>query len=320
MSRRRSQSATIAVAISFVFPLAVLGQSESLLSRISAHLAEREADLIAVRRDLHRHPELSGEEQRTAGIVADRLRALGLDVETGVGGHGVVGILKGGRPGPLVAYRADMDAVPSAAPDPVPFASEVPGVRHICGHDIHVTVGLALASALSHVRAELPGSVMFIFQPAEERVAGARAMLDAGLFADRRPVAIYGVHTAPLEVGRISVKSGVMMLPNASAPGATNDEALTVAAREAIVAALGAETVIPLQAPPPGFSEDFGWFQKEVPGVFFFLGASNAATGVVAMPHAPAFVADEAAIVFGARAMAAVLLARLGSQAGAPVS
>lgn len=320
MSSLPSRSAAIAVVISFVFPLAVLGQREGLLSRITAHLADREPDLIALRRDLHRHPELSGEEQRTAGIVAERLRALGLEVETGVGGHGVVGVLSGGRPGPLVAYRADMDAVRSPAPDPVPFASETPGVRHICGHDLHVTVGLALASALAHVKTDLPGSVMFIFQPAEERVLGARAMLDAGLFAKRKPVAIYGVHTAPFEVGRIAVKEGVMMLPNASAPGATNDTALTRAAERALNESVSDGAVISLQAPPQGFSEDFGWFQKEVPGVFFFLGASNAAEGVTAMPHSPNFAIDEDAIVFGARAMAAVILERLGSQAGAPVS
>jgi metal-dependent amidase/aminoacylase/carboxypeptidase family protein len=161
---------------------------------------------------------------------------------------------------------------------------------------------------------------MFIFQPAEERVVGARAMLDAGLFATRKPVAIYGVHTAPFEVGRLSVKDGVMMLPNAAAPGATNDTALTREAERALNGAFGDGIVIPLPAPPQGFSEDFGWFQKEVPGVFFFLGASNAADGVTAMPHSPNFAIDERAIVFGARAMAAVLLDRLGSQAGAPLS
>jgi metal-dependent amidase/aminoacylase/carboxypeptidase family protein/mannose-6-phosphate isomerase-like protein (cupin superfamily) len=282
-----------------------------MADRIDQHLRAREPDLIALRRDLHQHPEVSGREERTARVIAGRLRALGLDVRTGVGGHGVVGILTGGRPGPLVAYRADMDAVASSTPDSVPFASLTPGVRHICGHDIHVTVGVALAEALSHVRADLPGSVMFIFQPAEERATGARAMLDAGLFATDRPVAIYGVHLAPLEVGQLAVKPGVMMLPNAAAPGAINDEVLTRAAKAAIARRLGAASVVDLSAPPQGFSEDFGWFQKQVPGVFFFLGASNSAQGVVAMPHTPTFVADEGAIVGGARAMAAVVLERM---------
>ena len=99
----------------------------SIHDRIAAHVKAHDAEFIAVRRDLHRHPELSGREARTAGIVAERLKSLGLDVRTGVGGHGVVGILTGGRPGPLVAYRADMDAVTSAAVDPAPFASDGSG-------------------------------------------------------------------------------------------------------------------------------------------------------------------------------------------------
>src|SRR6185436_5771750 len=118
-----------------------------------------------------------------------------LDVRTGVGGYGVVGVLKGGKPGPLVAYRADMDAVPSNEPDPVDFRSETPGIRHICGHDLHMTIAIGLASALHSVKADLPGSVMFIFQPAEERGAGAKAMLDAGVFAPTAPAAIFGLHT-----------------------------------------------------------------------------------------------------------------------------
>ena len=180
-------------------------------ARIAAHVKAQEPDLIAFRRDLHRHPEISGAEERTARVVAERLRALGLEVRTGIGGHGVVGILTGGRPGPLVAYRADMDAVPSTAPDPVEFRSETPGVRHICGHDVHVTIGIGLAGALASVRQAVAGSVMFIFQPAEERATGAQAMVDAGLFARERPVAVYGLHTAPLEVGTLALRRGVMM-------------------------------------------------------------------------------------------------------------
>ena len=125
-------------------------------------------ELIDVRRDIHRHPEVSGQEERTAGIVAARLRDLGLEVRSGIGGHGVVGVLRGGQAGPGVAFRADMDAVYSSAPDPVPFASETPGVRHICGHDIHTTVALGIAEALTAIRDDLPGTAVFIFQPAEE--------------------------------------------------------------------------------------------------------------------------------------------------------
>ncbi|KPK56548.1 MAG: hypothetical protein AMS21_12650 [Gemmatimonas sp. SG8_38_2] len=165
-------------------------------------------ELVDVRRDLHRHPEVSGQEERTAGIVASRLSELGLDVRTGIGGHGVVGILVGGKPGPVVAFRADMDAVYSNAPDPVSFASETPGVRHICGHDIHTTVGLALAEALAAIQDELPGMVKFIFQPAEENIQGAWAMIQDGVLEDPAPDVIFAFHTAPLQIGQIGSVEG----------------------------------------------------------------------------------------------------------------
>ena len=181
------------------------------LARIEVQLDALKDELIAFRRDLHRHPEVSGEEQRTAKKVADRLRALDLDVRTGVGGHGVVALLKGGKPGPMVAFRSDMDAVYSDHPDPVDFPSEVPGVRHICGHDIHTTINIALAEGLASIREELAGSVLFIFQPAEENVQGARAMLKDRVFRKNKPDAIFAYHTAPLETGQIGTKTGVMM-------------------------------------------------------------------------------------------------------------
>jgi metal-dependent amidase/aminoacylase/carboxypeptidase family protein len=256
---------------------------------------------------------LSGQEVRTAKVVADRLRTLGLEVRTGIGGHGVVGILTGGRPGPLVAYRADMDAVRSAAPDPVAFPSLEPGIRHICGHDVHVTIGLALASALAQVKADLPGRVMFIFQPAEERATGARAMLNDGLFAAGKPDAIFGLHSAPFDAGLVSSKAGLMMHPNRIAPGVTNHDELFAAAKADVVASVGAPAFFDLQAPPEGFSEDFGAFQAEIPGVFFFLGVGNAAKGIAAMPHSPNFVVEESAIPFGVKAMAAAVIGRLHS-------
>jgi metal-dependent amidase/aminoacylase/carboxypeptidase family protein len=301
------------VAVALVV-VALIAQSSGLQDRVNIHIDATQSTWTEVRRDLHRHPEVSGQEERTAKVVADHLRQLGLIVRTGVGGHGVVGILTGGRPGPLVAYRADMDAVRSAAPDPVEFRSVVPGVRHICGHDVHVTIGLALASALSHVRADLPGRVMFVFQPAEERATGARAMLDAGLFAPEKPAAIFGLHAAPFDAGRLSSKPGLMMHPNQIAPGVTNHAALFATAKADVVRAIGAAAFFDLAEPPPGFSEDFGAFQTEVPGVFFFLGVGNAARGINAMPHSPDFVADEAAIPFGAKAMAAVIIGRLNSR------
>ncbi len=182
-----------------------------VFSQVEAVIAREEQRFIEVRRDLHRHPELSGEERRTAQVVRDALGALGLEVRSGIGGHGVTALLRGARPGPLVAYRADMDAVASGATDPVEFRSVNAGVRHICGHDIHVTVGLAVATALAQVRDSLAGSVLFVFQPAEERATGAKAMLAAGVFETALPAAIYGLHTAPYEAGRVASTPGPMM-------------------------------------------------------------------------------------------------------------
>lgn len=303
-------AALLSVFTFAAFP--VSAQRPDVHKRIAAHLDATAAEWVAVRRDLHQHPELSGQEVRTSKVVADRLRKLGLDVRTGIGGHGVVGVLTGGRPGPLVAYRADMDAVRSTAPDPVAFPSVEPGIRHICGHDVHVTIGLALASALAQVKADLPGRVMFVFQPSEENATGARAMLNAGLFAAGKPDAIFGLHSAPFDAGLLSSKPGLMMNPNPTAPGVTNHDALFAAAKADVVAVVGAPAFFDLQAPPQGFSEDFGAFQAEVPGVFFFLGVGNAAKGIAAMPHSPTFVVEESAIPFGVKAMAAAIVGRLG--------
>jgi metal-dependent amidase/aminoacylase/carboxypeptidase family protein len=201
-------SAALAVALSAP---ATHAQSPELLDRVDRHLESVREDLIGIRHDIHRHPEVSGQEERTAGIVAARLSALGLNVRAGVGGHGVIGLLEGAKPGPVVAYRADMDAVYSSAPDPVPFASETPGVRHICGHDIHTTAALGIAEGLASIRDQLPGTVLFIFQPAEENVQGARAMLEDGALDEPTPAAIFAMHSAPLEVGQIGSVEGLAL-------------------------------------------------------------------------------------------------------------
>ncbi|MFH1755288.1 MAG: amidohydrolase, partial [Candidatus Latescibacterota bacterium] len=193
-----------------VLPNIVLGAA--LHDRISKALEANRGSLLEFRRDLHIHPELSGVEKRTAQVIARRLRDLGLEVRSDIGGHGVVGILRGGKPGPVVAYRADIDAVLSTAPDPVEFASVTPGVRHICGHDMHATIAVAIATAMADIRDELAGTVMFIFQPAEENATGANAMLEDGVIHDPVPEAIYALHCAPLEVGQLGVCDG-MLLP-----------------------------------------------------------------------------------------------------------
>lgn len=195
-------------------------RDDSLDEQITKTLAAKRADLIELRRDLHRHPEVSGLEKRTASVIAKRLRSIGLQVQTDVGGFGVVGVLRGGKPGPVVAYRADMDAVRTTAPDPVAFASETPGVRHICGHDVHTTVAVGIAEALAEVRDEFPGTVKFIFQPSEENAEGAKAMIDDGVLENPIPDAIFAVHCAPLEIGQMGSREG-MLLPGLDVVGVT---------------------------------------------------------------------------------------------------
>ncbi|MEU4218088.1 M20/M25/M40 family metallo-hydrolase [Actinoplanes sp. NPDC026623] len=163
--------------------------------------------LIELRRDIHRWPELAGSEQRTAALVADRLRAAGLEVTTGVGGHGVVAILHGDEPGPVIAYRADLDAVADTETFDSDFRSRVPGAAHLCGHDIHTTIAVGAAEGLCR-RRPARGQVVFIFQPAEENLTGARAMIDDGLLDRTRPQEIYALHCAPIPVGTFVITPG----------------------------------------------------------------------------------------------------------------
>jgi amidohydrolase len=176
--------------------------------------------VVAWRRDIHEHPELSGDEVRTAKLVADHLRALGLEVRTGVGGHGVVGVLKGGRPGPVVALRADMDALPVEEQVDLPFRSRVKatyrgapvGVMHACGHDNHVAILMGAAEVLAGMKAKLPGTVKFIFQPAEEGLpgggGGAELMIRDGALANPSVDAIFGLHVFPGPSGALMWRSG----------------------------------------------------------------------------------------------------------------
>ena len=282
-----------------------------LFADVERALVRQRDAIVALRQDLHTHPELSGEEQRTAGVVAERLRALGLDVRGGVGGHGVIARLSGAHPGRTIGFRADMDAFASSAPDPYSFPSMTPGVRHICGHDVHTAVAIATAEAMASVRSQLAGTVVFVFQPAEENARGARAMLDDGALAGESLDAIFAFHTAPMPLGSIGTKSGLLLNANSVAPGATNDVALELRSRGVIRAVVGSEQLVVTTTVVPGFSEDFGHFQAVAPGVMFWLGVSNPERGTVGAPHSPDYVADDAAIHVGARAMSALLLAEL---------
>ena len=199
--------------------------AESTDAQLDALTTQELPRVIAWRRDLHEHPELGNRETRTAKLVADHLQRLGLEVHTGVAHTGVVALLKGGRPGPTVAVRADMDALPVTEKTDVPFRSHVTttyrgetvGVMHACGHDSHTAMLMGLAEELTRVRAELPGSVLFIFQPAEEgspegEEGGAALMLKEGLFEKYRPQAVFGMHVwSALRVGELGYRAGPLM-------------------------------------------------------------------------------------------------------------
>ena len=183
---------------------------------IDKRTAAVEPQVVAWRRDIHEHPELGNRETRTAKLVADHLTKLGLEVKTGVGVTGVVGVLKGGKPGPVVALRADMDALPVTERVDLPFASKVKttyngaevGVMHACGHDNHVAILMGTAEVLAGMKATLPGTVKFIFQPAEEgppdgEEGGAALMIKEGALENPVPDAIFGLHVFPLPVGEV---------------------------------------------------------------------------------------------------------------------
>jgi amidohydrolase len=205
-------------------PAAVVARAQgpstpgSFRDRIDGIAAEIHPAIVEIRRDIHRHPELGFRETRTAGLVADRLRALGFDdVRTGIGKTGVVGVLEGARPGPVVAVRADMDALPVPELIDVPYKSTVPNVKHACGHDGHTSIALGVAEIFSRLRAELPGTVVFLFQPAEEGdpdggPSGAARVLEDWPLTDPTPAAIFGLHVQPeLRVGQIGYISGSAM-------------------------------------------------------------------------------------------------------------
>jgi metal-dependent amidase/aminoacylase/carboxypeptidase family protein len=382
--------------------------------------------LVAFRRDIHAHPELPGDEARTSARVAERLRELGLEVQVGLHGHSVVGILKGGHPGPSVAWRSELDAVAVESHDASPFKSQTPGVHHACGHDVHIAIAMGMAEVLATQRARLHGNVVFIFQPEEESFQGAKGMVNQGLF-DKLPVdEIYGVHVTALPVGRIVVRPGeiyahqrrlrialkdelpapalqqlaqqvqgalvrsrlqarpwelqhmadpkigmtspdtafqdylIMDTPAVSRPAAgtvhleanlyetdagrlaaipsrvaelvkaagharllidvayswqtptvLNDERLTRESVQAIRQAFGADAVQLAYGQAPFFNDDFAYFQQKVPGVYFILGASNAAKGLNAMNHTPDFAVDEESIRTGVKTFATLMASRL---------
>lgn len=380
--------------------------------RIHEELAGLKDKLIQLRRDFHQHPELGLEETRTAEVVADHLRRMGLTVKTGVGRTGVVGLLQGKGPGKTLMLRADMDALPLEEENQVPYRSQSPGVMHACGHDGHMAILLAVAEVLSAHRHEIPGRIKFVFQPGEEGFAGARLMIEDGVLQEPAVDAALGLHltnvlplglmaagcgpvmasmdsftiklkgkgahaaqanlgvdavvmgsqvvgalqtlasreappTTPLVVHVGSVHAGSAFnivaetaelkgtvrtfdetlrasMPErlnrlvggiASAmrgsheldyqfgyPALVNAESMTRLVEEAIVEIMGAQAYAKM--PPRMASEDMAFFQQEVPGCFFFVGAANPKKGLDTPNHNPRFDFDEDALVLGAQAMA----------------
>ncbi|MEO6150943.1 MAG: amidohydrolase [Mucilaginibacter sp.] len=205
--------------------LNLFAQSDALKAVVAKKADALQSKLIAWRRDFHQHPELSNREVRTAAIIAKHLESLGIQVTTGVATTGVVGILKGDKPGPVVALRADMDGLPVTETTGLPFASNVKttyngkevGVMHACGHDAHMAILMAVAEVLSSMKKDLHGTVKFIFQPAEEgppmgEEGGAPEMIKQGVLTNPKVDAIFGLHIwSNLEVGKLSYRSGGIM-------------------------------------------------------------------------------------------------------------
>ncbi|HVG09740.1 MAG TPA: amidohydrolase [Thermoanaerobaculia bacterium] len=225
--------ASAALAFLALFPLPSAGQTgavqetraQDLSARIDQAVQRTAPEIVEIRHKLHQNPELSNRETRTAALVADYLKKLGLEVRTGIAKTGVVGILKGGKPGPIVAVRADMDALPVTEQTDLPFRStrrdtflgQEIGVAHACGHDIHTSVQLGVAKVLKSLQADIPGTIVFVFQPAEEgpppgEEGGADLMLKDGVFRDIKPAAIFALHSFPdLQVGQVGYNPGPTM-------------------------------------------------------------------------------------------------------------
>jgi len=203
-------------------PFSAVGQVAPDVARAAAAVSD---EVRAWRREIHQHPELGNREFKTAALVAAHLRSLGLEVKTGVAHTGVVAVIRGGKPGPRIALRADMDALPVTEPTGLPFASrqtttyrgETVGVMHACGHDAHTSILMGVAQALVAMREQLPGEVMLVFQPAEEgapqgETGGASRMLAEGLFKDFKPEAMFGLHVhSTVPVGQLGIRSGAFM-------------------------------------------------------------------------------------------------------------
>jgi len=258
-----------------------------MINAIKAAAEQFLPDIVQLRRTIHRNPELAYQEHETARLVRETLRPLGLSVQSGIAGTGVVATLQGEHPGPTVMLRADMDALPIQEESGVAYASERPGIMHACGHDVHTSSLLGTAMILHHLRARLAGTIRMIFQPSEELApGGAKPMIDAGILRNhgKPTAAAFAQHVMPsLPAGTIGIRSGQFM--------ASSDTAHT--------------TEVDLWFA----SEDFAYFLQEVPGALYLIGAGS--------PHAlhtSRFVADEACLPVASGFMAYLAWLTLAGQ------
>lgn len=383
--------------------------------------------LLKIRRDIHQNPELSGQEKRTSKLVREYLLSLGFEVKANIGGYGVVGILNSNKPGPVFAWRADMDAMQDSSHDPVEFKSKIQGVRHICGHDVHTTIALGMAKVISSLKDQIRGTVVFIFQPSEENFQGAKRMIREGLLDMVQPDAVFALHVGPFPTGAISAKAEEMFayrlsqitikfknikddsevkkevvpliqdldtLPGTdifriplddnkigifspqsilknyfkmpgdvltkkdqgglvfesrvycssarlfnkklkelketlssgrwkdnldevthshAQPVVYNDPEIFKKSIHAIKSVYGENSFLPLYGIIPVFNDDFAYFQQEIPGVYFFLGASDFEQGIVSMPHTPNFAVDEKSIKTGVNYFSSMIVELLNN-------
>src|SRR5213083_2972119 len=218
---RRLMADSLLLGVATLSLVTSLPAQSRLDAEVDRRAAQVQGKVVAWRRDIHAHPELSNRETRTADLVAQHLRSLGLEVRTGVAHTGVIGVLRGGKPGPVVALRADMDALPVTEEVDVPFASKVRatyngqdvGVMHACGHDAHTAMLMGVAEVLAGMRARLPGTVKLFFQPAEEGTpegedGGARMMIAEGALDAPTPAALFALHVGPAPMGTIAFRPG----------------------------------------------------------------------------------------------------------------
>jgi metal-dependent amidase/aminoacylase/carboxypeptidase family protein len=216
MRARSALLRSLATATALLLPSGLSAQASRLYAELDRRTAEVNARVVAWRRDIHEHPELGMQETRTAALVAAHLRSLGMEVREKVGGTGVVGVLRGGKPGKVVALRADMDGLPVTEMTDLPFRSRVRttwngnevGVMHACGHDNHVAILMGAAEVLAGMKAQLPGTVVFLFQPAEEGPGGAEPMIADGALENPKVEAIFGLHVWPGPGGQRDLPRG----------------------------------------------------------------------------------------------------------------